>query len=228
MTTDTACTQVLTVMRQRHSVRAFLPTPVTDAQITDILDAARWAPSGVNTQPWQVAVVKGAIKQRLTDELTAARQQDTPADPDYSYYPGEWIEPYAGRRIACGRALYSALKIESRDKAARMQAWNNNYRFFGAPVGLLFFIERTLNKGSWLDMGMFLQNIMLAAQACGLATCPQASLADYPGIVRTILEMEEKYALVGGMALGYADMTQPVNQYRLEREKVEAFTRWYD
>lgn len=228
MNTTTLCSEVLTVMQERQCIRAFLPTAVSDNQIREILESARWAPSGVNTQPWQVAVVRGPVKQQITDELTAARAAETPAEPDYAYYPDDWVEPYASRRIACGRALYGALKIESRDRQAKMQAWNNNYRFFGAPVGLLFFVDKGMNQGSWLDMGMFLQNIMLAAQACGLATCPQASLADYPGIVRNILDTPESYALVCGMALGYADMNAPVNQYRLERENVDAFTRWYD
>jgi nitroreductase len=152
---------------------------------------------------------------------------DIAPDPDYSYYPGEWLEPFASRRIDCGRALYKALGIEKRDKDAKIRAWNNNYRFFGAPVGLLFFVNKTLNKGSWLDMGMFLQNVMLAASACGLATCPQASLADYPVIVRGLLGVDDQLALVCGMALGYPDLNAPVNQYRLERAPVDEFTRWH-
>jgi len=228
MTTTTPCIEVLSVMRQRHCVRAFLPANVSDTQIREILDAARWAPSGVNSQPWFVAVVRGQVKQAITDQLTAARIADTPTTADYKYYPDDWVEPYSSRRIACGRALYTALGIESRDRQAKIQAWNNNYRFFGAPVGLFFFVDRSMNQGSWIDMGMYLQNVMLAAQACGLATCPQASLADYPDIIRSILGLDEDRVLLCGMAIGYADPNEPVNNYRLDREDVENFTRWYD
>ena len=222
------CQLVLNIIGQRQSIRAYLDNPIRDEQIHQILGAARWAPSGVNTQPWQVAVVRGRTKQTITERLTAARQAERPPEPDYAYYPDEWDEPYANRRVECGRALYTALNIERRDKQAKMQAWYNNYHFFGAPVGMLFFVDKRMNQGSWLDMGMFLQNIMIAAQACGLATCPQASLAEYPAIVREILGMEDCHAMICGMSLGYADPNHPINQYRLERAPIEQFTTWYD
>ena len=228
MDQSTVCNTVLNVIRQRQSVRAYLDKAVTNDQIQQILETARWAPSGVNTQPWQVIIVRGQTKQAITDRLTAARQAELPPEPDYAYYPNEWEEPYANRRVECGRALYTALKIERRDKEAKLQAWYNNYHFFGAPVGLLFFIDKRMNQGSWLDMGMFLQNIMLAAQACGLATCPQASLAEYPAIIRQILGMQDEYAMICGMSLGYADSHHPVNQYRLDRAPVEDFTSWHE
>lgn len=222
------CHTLLQVIQQRQCIRAYQAKPVTDDQIEQILQSARWAPSGVNTQPWHVAVVRGQTKQTITERLTAARQAEQPPEPDYAYYPDEWDEPFSSRRVACGRALYHALKIERHDKQAKMQAWYNNYHFFGAPVGLLFFVDKRMNQGSWLDMGMFLQNIMIAAQACGLATCPQASLAEYPAIIRDILNMAPGYAMICGMSLGYADSTHPVNQYRLERVAVEHFTTWYE
>lgn len=224
----TICHQILSVISARHSTRAYTEKPVSDAQLQEILTAARWAPSGVNTQPWQVAVVRGQTKQTITERLTAARAAERPPEPDYAYYPDKWDEPYAKRRVTCGLALYGALKIERHDKEAKLKAWYNNYHFFGAPVGLLFFVDKRMNQGSWLDMGMFLQNIMIAAQACGLATCPQASLAEYPAIIRDILGMEDGYAMICGMSLGYADKNHPVNQYRLERAPIEQFTRWYD
>jgi nitroreductase len=219
---------LLEAMRGRHSTRAFLDRPVARETIESILDVARWAPSGVNAQPWQVAVVTGAIKERISVALLAARVQREPERPDYSYYPKEWIEPYKGRRKASGLALYAALQITKDDADARLKAWNNNYRFFGAPVGLLFFLDRALSQGSWVDVGMFIENVMLAARAHGLDTCPQASLAEYPDLVRNILGMNESRALVCGMALGHADPSHPVNQYRTAREPVSAFTSWYD
>lgn len=218
---------ILEAMRGRASTRAFRDQPVSDEQIRTILDAARWAPSGVNIQPWQVAVVRGATKQRLSAELIAARES-AQANPDYQYYPSEWIEPFKERRRQCGLALYQALEIRREDKDRQKEAWNNNYRFFGAPVGLLIFLDRRLGQGAWIDMGMFMQNIMLAARSQGLATCPQASVADYPDVVRGLLGIEHELALLGGIALGYADTDAAVNRYRTEREPVENFTRWYD
>jgi len=219
---------VLEAMRGRKSTRAYLDKPVARETVEAILDAARWAPSGVNSQPWQVAVVTGTIKARIGDELLAARQARQPENPDYAYYPKDWQEPYKSRRKATGLALYQALNIGKDDAFARIKAWNNNYRFFGAPVGLLFFVDRALAQGAWVDMGMFIQNVMLAARGHGLETCPQASLAEYPDIVRGILTIPATCALVCGMALGYADASAPVNCYRIEREPVNAFTSWYE
>ena len=219
---------VLEAMRGRKSTRAYLDKPVVRATVESILDAARWAPSGVDSQPWKVAVVTGTTKDRLSSDLLAARTAKQPENPDYAYYPSEWQEPYKSRRKATGLALYRALNIGKDDPFARLKAWNNNYRFFGAPAGLLFFVDRALAQGAWVDMGMFIENVMLAARAHGLDTCPQASLAEYPDIVRGILNFPNTHALVCGMALGYADANAPANSYRTEREPVNAFTTWHD
>lgn len=219
---------IIAAMKARKSTRAFLRQEVESEKIRRILDAARWAPSGVNTQPWHVAVVRGASKDRITEALLAARAEGKTESPDYQYYPPEWFEPYKSRRKATGLALYGALGIGREDTQARTEAWDNNYRFFGAPVGLLVFLDRRLGQGSWVDTGMFLQNIMLAAESEGLATCPQASLAEYPDTVRRLLGIEHHMALVCGLSLGYGDPTAAVNSYRTPREPVEAFTTWYE
>lgn len=219
---------ILEAIRTRHSTRAFLDRPVARATVESVLDAARHAPSGVNTQPWQVAVVTGETKRRIAEAIIAARDAGAPENPDYGYYPDHWDEPYKSRRKACGLALYRALGIGRDDVEGRKAAWYRNYQFFGAPVGLLFFIDARLNKGSWIDMGMFLQSVMLAARAHGLASCPQAALAEYPGIVREILAVPADKLLVCGMALGYEDLDAPVNRYRTEREPVTGFTTWHD
>ncbi len=219
---------VLEAMRRRASTRAYLDKPVDRATIETILDAARWAPSGVDAQPWRVAVLTGKTKQSLSEELLAARVAGEPERPDYHYYPQRWQEPYKSRRLACGLALYQALGIGRDDTDRRMKSWNNNYRFFGAPIGLLFFVDRSLAQGSWVDMGMFIENVMLAASAQGLATCPQASIAEYPDIARKLLNISDSQALVCGMALGYADASAAVNHYRTAREAVNSFTTWHE
>jgi nitroreductase len=219
---------VLDAMRGRKSTRAYLDKPVARETIESILGAARWAPSGVNSQPWQVAVVMGAIKAHISEALLTARKTKQPENPDYAYYPSEWREPYKSRRKATGLALYQALNIGKDAPSARLTAWNNNYHFFGAPAGLFFFVDKALSRGAWVDMGMFIGNVMLAARGHGLETCPQASLAEYPDIVRGILNMPDTHALICGMALGYADAGAPVNRYRTEREPVSAFTTWHD
>ncbi|MHB8667816.1 MAG: nitroreductase [Burkholderiales bacterium] len=219
---------ILEALRRRASTRAYLDKPVERATIEAILDTARWAPSGADIQPWHVAVVTGPIKQRLSAALLAARLAGERERPDYQYYPLRWHDPYKARRIACGLALYQALKIGRDDKDARLKAWNSNYHFFGAPAGLLFFLDRSLEKGSWVDMGMFIENVMLAALGLGLATCPQASIAEYPDIARKLLDVPDSRLLVCGMALGYPDAAAPVNNYRTAREPVAGFTSWHE
>lgn len=219
---------VFDAIRTRWACRAFLETPLTNEQIEQVLEAASWSPSGVNSQPWRVAIAQGNSRQAISQALIAAREQEQEPNPDYRYYPDNWIEPYRSRRIECGKALYSALGIAKEDKSRQQKAWFNNYRFFGAPVALFFFIHQQMNTGSWLDMGLFLQNVMLAATGLGLASCPQASVADYPDIIRQILQVDEEYTLICGMALGYADTQKAVNQYRLERSSPGEFCSWHD
>lgn len=219
---------VLEAMRRRASTRAFLDRPVERATIEAMLDAARWAPSGVDSQPWRVAVVSSETKRRITEQLLAERVAGKPERPDYRYYPERWDEPYKARRVACGLALYKALGIGREDADRRLKAWNNNYSFFGAPAGLFFFIDRRMAQGSWVDMGMFIENVMLAALAFDLATCPQAALAEYPDIVRRLLNVPDSFALICGMALGHPDAAAPVNNYRTAREPVAHFTTWHE
>ncbi|MFP3874363.1 MAG: nitroreductase [Thiohalophilus sp.] len=215
-------------IRERHSTRAYLDKPVARETVEAVLELARWAPSGVNTQPWQVCVVQGETRQQLGEAIIQARDNGQSENPDYQYYPREWFSPYRDRRKACGLALYQALDIGREDRDKQKAAWYRNYRFFDAPVGLLFLIDARLEKGSWLDMGMFIQNVMLAAKGFGLDTCPQASLAEYPDLVRRQLDLPPELQVVCGMALGYADPDHPVNRYRLERLAVDEFSRWYE
>ncbi|RKZ67927.1 MAG: nitroreductase [Gammaproteobacteria bacterium] len=213
----------------RISTRAYLDKAVSNETIIKILDTARWSPSGTNTQPWKVAVVQGKTKQAITDAFLNANKNGIKPNPDYEYYPTEWVEPYKDRRFKCGMDLYKALEIGREDKEKRVEAALANYRFFDAPVTLFFFIDKIMCKGSWFDMGMFLQSVMLAAREQGLGSCPQASTSDYPDLVREILGVSaDQFSLICGLSLGYADEEHPVNQYRTSREEVDSFTTWFE
>ena len=218
---------VLSAIKNRKSTRAFVDQQVSPQSIGDVLDTARWAPSGANTQPWQVAVVTGETKTNLCSALSDAFQSNNPSNADYQYYSSPIEEPYRGRQRRCGAALYGALGLSRQDKVQRRVQWLKNYFAFDAPVILFIFIDRNLEKGSWVDMGMFIQNIMLAAGGHGLQSCPQAALAEYPDIVRSHLSIPDQQSLICGIALGYSDTTTAVNQYRTERESVDSFTSWH-
>jgi nitroreductase len=212
----------------RKSTRAFLDKPVDPDVINSILDAARHAPSGTNTQPWQVAVVTAETKLRLQTALENDFRSGAKKQLAYQYYPTRWQEPYKARRMACGLQLYSALNISRQDKDRQRDQWAANYRAFDAPVMLLFFMDPVMETGSYMDYGMFLQSIMLAAVEEGLASCPQAALAEYPDTVKNILGYPDDAILICGMALGYEDSSAPVNSYRTVREDVSSFTRFFD
>ena len=213
--------EVTDAIRNRKSTRAFLDKPISEELISDILECARWAPSGVNSQPWHVAIVTGETKLKVGKALAKLRTDGAKARQDYEYYPTQIEEPYIARKRACGHALYNALGIKRNDIEKRKAQWIKNYHGFGSPVALLFFIDSTLEKGSWVDTGMFIQNVMLAARGFGLETCPQAALAEYPDAIRKILNIPDSKKLICGMALGYADYDDPSYQYRTEREPVE-------
>jgi nitroreductase len=215
-------------LQQRKSTRAFLAKPVSQEKIIAILESARHAPSGTNAQPWQVAVVSGNKKAELATAMEKAFHENGPGTMDYHYYPLEWHEPFKKRRVTCGAQLYTALGIERRDKERRLEQWAANYRAFDAPVVLFFFLDSTMQKGSFLDFGMFLQSVMLAASEEGLATCAQASLGQYPALVKDFLGYSRDTILLCGMALGYEDKEAPVNNYRTEREEVAVFTRFFE
>ncbi len=220
--------EVQDAIKGRYSCRAYLDKPVARETISQILDTARCAPSSTNMQPWQVAVVQGETLKRMGEQMIAARQEGDKEKPDYDYYPYEWFEPYRSRRKATGLALYKALGIGKDQPDARMQAWCNNYLLFGAPVGVLVFLDGRLAEGSLADIGIFVQNLVLTARDQGLDSCIQASLGEYPDIVRELLGLEPEMTLFCGVALGYGDPEAAVNQFRTPRAAVEEFTRWYD
>ncbi len=218
---------VIKALEQRKSTRAFLSKEVEQEKINTILNAARHAPSGTNTQPWQVAVVTGEAKINLQTKIEEAFRAGDKGNADYTYYPDEWQQPYVSRRKECGLLLYKTLGIRREDKERQINQWAANYRAFDAPVLLLFFMDDVMQTGSYIDYGMFLQSVMLVAVDQGLATCPQASIADYPEIIKAELAYPEETILLCGMALGYEDKDALVNSYRTSREDVDSFTRYF-
>jgi nitroreductase len=213
----------------RHSMRAFLPTPVPREMVETILRVASRAPSGTNTQPWQVHVLTGAAKQRLCDRIGAIYEDPVELarhEREYDYYPKEWTSPYLERRRKVGWDLYALLGLAKTDRAGMHRQHGRNYRFFDAPVGLIFSIDRVLRQGSWLDYGMFLQNIMVAARARGLHTCPQAAFTQFHRVIAEELAFKPEQMLVCGMALGYADPEAVENSLVTERAEVAEFARF--
>jgi nitroreductase len=211
----------------RRSIRAFLPTPVEHAEVDAILDVARHAASGVNTQPWKVHVLIGAAKLNLSEAVCAANDGAAPtetlAEP-YPYYPKEWVSPYLERRRKVGWDLYRLLGIDKADKARMHHQHSRNYRFFDAPVGLIFTIDRVMQMGSLIDCGMFLQSVMLAARARGLDTCAQVAFTRFHRVIADQLALPASEMVVCGMSLGHVDPRQIENTLVTDREPVTAFT----
>jgi len=213
----------------RRSLRAFLPTPVPRQTIEDILAVAARSPSGTNTQPWKVYVLTGEAKTGLSQKIQAAfadpTERATHAD-EYDYYPTEWKSPFIDRRRKVGWDLYGLLDIAKTDKARMHAQHARNYDFFDAPVGLMFTIDRIMGQGSWLDYGMFLQSIMVAARGRGLDSCPQAAFMQFHRIIAAHVGALDNEQLVCGMSLGHADPAAVENTLVTEREPVSGFARF--
>jgi nitroreductase len=212
----------------RQSVRAFLRKPVPSDVIERILAIAGRAPSGSNIQPWRVWVVSDPALKALAAELAALFDAGVEEKRAYEYYPVNWYEPYIGRRRSCGFGLYNSVGIPRGDKAGMHAQRRQNYLFFGAPVCLFFSIDKKLELGSWLDYGMFLQSIMIAARDFGLESVPQAAVANYPDVVMRRLGIPDTQTLICGISLGYPDRAAKVNSFRTERAPIADFTTWID
>ena len=214
----------------RRSIRAFLPTEVSREQVHGILEVARHAASGMNTQPWRVHVLTGAAKDKLCAAIAAL--DDDPAaaatlEEPYHYYPTEWVSPYVDRRRKVGWDLYGLLGITKGDKVAMHTQHGRNYRFFDAPVGLIFTVNRVMQAGSLMDYGMFLQSVMVAARARGLDTCPQVAFTKFQRLISAELGIPDTEMVVCGMALGYADPDGVENTLVTERDSVDSFTTYH-
>ena len=213
----------------RRSVRAFLDTPVPKEEIEEILKVSARAPSGTNMQPWKVYVATGDSLKELSEAVLAAFNDGSYGpEQTYKYYPDKFFEPYLGRRRKVGWDLYGLLGIEKGDGAKMHAQHGKNYRFFNAPVGMMFTIDNRLEIGSWLDYGMFLENIMIAARGRGLDTCPQAAWAPYHRAIRPVLDIPDEEVVVCGMALGYANNDAIENTLATERAPLDDFVKFMD
>jgi nitroreductase len=225
---DTTARDVFEAVRSRRSVRAYKPDPVPIETLREIVEVARHAPSGSNLQPWHVHVLRSATLQRVSSALKQAFDHREPSTRDYKYYTDPVYEPYLARKRQCGWGLYGTLGVARGDRENSKLHQARNYDFFGAPVGLVYTIDRKLEIGSWLDYGMFLQTIMLAARARGLHTCPQAAIANYPDIIRRELQISSGRIVICGMALGYADASAIVNTFQPPRIALDDYAVFLD
>lgn len=217
----------------RMSARAFTQEPVPRALLEQILEVASRAPSGTNTQPWKVYVLQGASRDSLVEKICTAHDA-VRANPElaknykeeYDYYPTQWISPFIDRRRENGWSLYGLLGIGKADKDKMHAQHQRNYKFFDAPVGLMFTVNRVMGRGSMLDVGMLLQNVMVSARGHGLHTCPQAAWNGFANIIMPHIGAGEDEMLVCGMSLGYADETDKVNTFHTPRVPATEFTTW--
>ncbi|GAB2891162.1 nitroreductase [Paraburkholderia jirisanensis] len=213
-----------TAIRSRKAMRAFLPRPVRRSDIVEILDVARSAPSNSNLQPWQVHVLSGAPKRALSTALGAAHAA---ADhPPLQYLPEPMPDHYRARQQTFGARFYGVQGIDRNDRAARARASGRNFDFFGAPVGLIFTIDACMTRYNWLDYGLFMQSVMIAARSRGLDTCPQVAFAQYQALIAEHLNLPAGREVVCGMSLGYADRSAALNRLDMPREPVEHFAHF--
>ena len=227
--TDAARSIVDEAIATRKSVRAFLPTPVDRATIEELLAVASRSPSGSNIQPWKVRVVAGDVKENLTRAILDAIERDgfDKYQREWNYYPVQWREPFLGRRRKIGWDMYGLLGVGKGDHEGTHRARLRNYEFFGAPVGMIFTLDEDLEIGSWLDLGILLGAIMIAARGRGLDTCPQAAFADFHSIIRPQLGIPANEIVICGLALGRIDPDAPVNELKTERAAVAEFTTFH-
>lgn len=220
---------IVSAIRDRHSIRHFLPTPVPKETVLAVLDLAACAPSGVNAQPWNVHVLRGETKAAMTAAILAEYENPTfEHRGEYDYYPKQWREPYLSRRRKTGQDLYGLLKIGKEDKAGMHAQWARNFQFFNAPIGLIFTLDKAMGQGSLIDYGGFLQTLMIAAKAHGLDTCSQAAFCEYHPILHRILQIPDTEFIVCGMSLGYVDPDALVNTLRTDRRPASEFTLFHE
>jgi nitroreductase len=217
---------VESAIETRASVRAFNPDPVSRATVERLLDLAARAPSSTNCQPWHVYAVAGAVRDKISKLGYEAMMSGDMGQPEFSYYPKEWYEPYKSRRRDLGVAMYRLLGIEKGDTARMTAQQAHNTKFFDAPVGLFFTVDRAMLPQGYVDTGLFMATFMIAARGMGLATCPQLSWTHYHHLIRPVLNIPDDQQFISGMALGYADDETAVNRLRSTRVPAAEFCQF--
>lgn len=213
---------VAEAVTQRISTRAFLDTPVTEAQLRAVLEVARWSPSGGNCQPWHLYALSGASMQRFRQEVSNAMAADPMGEEsEFHIYPPGIKEPYRTRRYACGEALYASIAIPREDKAGRLMQLAKNYDFFGAPAAFFFALDRQMGPGQWAHLGMLMQTIALVAEDQGLATCMQEAWARRHSLIRRFFAIPDELQIYCGLAIGHKDPDAAINRWRTERAPVD-------
>ena len=215
------------LMQSRHCKRSFLDTPVPRSILESVLQNAGHAASSKNTQPWQVSVLTGDTKQTLVDAMCQAFDKGVTEPPDYAYSMDPLPDTFKDRARACGYALYQLKGIERSDSKARTAHFRENYTFFGAPVAFIFHLPMASERGNFLDMGLFMQNVMLGLVDHGLGSCPQFSICSYSKTIRRMLDLGDDRLIVCGMSVGYPDDAK-VNTFIPDREPLDAYTQWFD
>ena len=225
----TAAVNVHDAVLSRHSCRSFTQRPVGTATLRELLDTARFAPSGGNLQPWMVHVLTGDSMLRFRAQLTPKLQADPLAGAaEYNVYPPQMKEPYRSRRQKSGEDMYGHISVRREDTAARRRQFACNFDFFGAPAAMFFFVDRSMGSPQWSDLGMFIQSIMLLARERGLETCAQESWAIWHKEVTEFFSVEPALMLFCGMAIGFGDYDAPINRLRTERAAVDEFAVFHD
>jgi nitroreductase len=216
--------KVSEALATRKTIRAFRPDPVPREAIERMLTLAARAPSGGNLQPWRVYALLGEARDELVRRVAEKRREHPMGEaPEYHIYPLHLTEPYRTRRFRVGEQMYATMNIPREDKMARLKFFAGNWEFFGAPVGLIFTIDRQMQQGQWADLGMYMQSLMLLAREHGLHTCPQEAWAVWHSTIREYLSVPENEMIFCGMAIGYADETAPVNTLETERATLEEY-----
>lgn len=215
---------VADAIRNRKSTRAFLPCEVTEAQLRELLEVARWSPSGGNTQPWQLYALSGSGMSRFQEAFKAEMATNPRGDrTEFPIYPEGLKEPYRTRRYVCGEALYASIGIPREDTPGRLRQLGRNYEFFGATAAVFFTIDRQMGLGQWAHLGMLMQSVALVAESIGLATCMQEAWMTRHSFLRRFFEIPEHLQTYAGIAIGYADDSAPINQWRTERAPLDEF-----
>lgn len=209
---------VTEALKARISVRAFKPNPIPEPLVREIIEVARYAPSGGNLQPWKVIALAGVEREAAT----ALAKANLPGkEDDRPVYPANLWEPYRTRRFKVGEDMYALLGIPRENKPARLMHLAQNFDFFGAPVGLFFIIDRNMGHGQWAHLGMFMQSVALAAIERGVASCMQEAWARMREPLHAHFGLGADEMIYCGMALGYADMSKPVNTLRSDRAPLD-------